>query len=652
MSGHSSGRWTDVAYWALWGVAVALYVAWPLTHLEAYAWSNDEGLYVQRAALANAGYPLYTETFLNKPPLLIWILQLAFQMAGQTIVVARLTSLCLALLCFVALGSLVSQLWGRWAGLASVLVLLGLPEVPVRAHAVMSDLPAMAFALLALGAALSFRRNGRRLWMALSGAAYAGALLIHPLLIYTALPLAVILFSPGLGSPLDTLGQKPHLPARSPRPRGRPRWLDLAVFLGVAAGVGLLVLAVIDRQAFFTWVFQYNYGTASNAQLTAPGANWDQMVEYLRERWALVWLAVIGAAMLHTTPAGRHGLAVTAAWFFATAATLLAWSPVWRHYLLFLALPLVAVAGGGLATLGTWVIGKHKGARRLTWWHAALAALMLAGVAVFVVGRYRETTPQPVGGLEWPPEQQAARAFLEEAVTPEGFVATDDPWLAFAAGRLVPPPLTGASLKRIRSGNLTAGDMVASVLRYRAQVVLFATGRIENLFTFEHWTAAVAGERRDFGYLRAYRLELPLSAPHPVASRLGSETELCGYDLSSDEVRPGDVVTVTLFWRQDGPVAEDYHVFVHLVDKEERMWGQHDGPPLLGAYPTSRWADDLLLPDPHALVVSPETPPGRYRLLVGMYRWPSLERLPASLPDGSRWPDDLILLAELSVIAP
>jgi len=615
MSGHSSGRWTDVAYWALWGVAVALYVAWPLTHLEAYAWSNDEGLYVQRAALANAGYPLYTETFLNKPPLLIWILQLAFQMAGQTIVVARLTSLCLALLCFVALGSLVSQLWGRWAGLASVLVLLGLPEVPVRAHAVMSDLPAMAFALLALGAALSFRRNGRRLWMALSGAAYAGALLIHPLLIYTALPLAVILFSPGLGSPLDTLGQKPHLPARRATHCARRKLGSDGRVPEREMGVGV---AGSDRRG----------DAAHDAGWTPRAGGHGGLVLRYRGDPSGVVPGVETLSAVSGVAAGGRG------WRRTGYAGYMGHRKAQRR-----------TSPGVVARCVGRVDAHRRGGLRR-------GEVQGAGVAVFVVGRYRETTPQPVGGLEWPPEQQAARAFLEEAVTPEGFVATDDPWLAFAAGRLVPPPLTGASLKRIRSGNLTAGDMVASVLRYRAQVVLFATGRIENLFTFEHWTAAVAGERRDFGYLRAYRLELPLSAPHPVASRLGSETELCGYDLSSDEVRPGDVVTVTLFWRQDGPVAEDYHVFVHLVDKEERMWGQHDGPPLLGAYPTSRWADDLLLPDPHALVVSPETPPGRYRLLVGMYRWPSLERLPASLPDGSRWPDDLILLAELSVIAP
>jgi 4-amino-4-deoxy-L-arabinose transferase-like glycosyltransferase len=628
----------NVTYWILWGAAVALYVAWPLRHLEAYAWSNDEGLYVQRAALANVGYPLYTETFLNKPPLLVWILQLAFRIAGQTLAVARLTSLCLTLLGFVALGAVVGQLWGRWAGLASAWVLLALPEVPVRAHVVMSDLPAMAFALVALGTALSFRRSRRRIWMALSGAAYAAALLIHPLLIYIMLPLAVSFFLPGLGRIVD-------------RPARRTGWLDIVAFLGVAIGLGLLVLALVERDTFFTSVVRYNYQvTGTNVQLAAPDVNWNHVVEYLRERWALVWLAATAVAMLCMTPSGRRGLVVTASWFIATLVTLLAWSPIWKHYLLLLALPLVAVAGGGLATIGEWVIRESGDNLRLTRWRMVLVALMVVGAGAFAVERCGESMPQPEGGPEWTPDRLAARAFLETTVTPGGFVVTDDPLLAFAAGRLVPPALTGASYKRIRSGYLTVEDLVVSVLRYRAQAVLFATGRLAQLPAFEHWVAAVASKRYGFDSLWGYRLDLPSFAPHVAASHLGSGIELCGHALSSDELRPGDVLTVTLFWERDGSVAEDYTVFVHLVDEENHMSGQHDGPPLMGAYPTSRWTKGLLLPDPHALVISPETPPGKYRLLVGMYHWPSLERLPAYRPDGERWLDDRIQLTKVHVI--
>lgn len=246
-----------------------------------------------------------------------------------------------------------------------------------------------------------------------------------------------------------------------------------------------------------------------------------------------------------------------------------------------------------------------------------------------------------------------ARAFLQRASAPDDLIVTDDPLSAFAAGRLVPPTLTEASYRHIYLGYLTAADLVVSTLRYKAPIVLFATGRLDELPSFERWVRVTSeGRRRDFGRLRAYELNLPDHARQTVYSRLGDAITLEAYALSSEEVRPGDLLTTTLFWRRKGQVSEDYHVFVHLVDEDDHMEGQHDGLPLLGAYPTSEWAQDLLLPDPHPLAIDPETPPGDYRLVAGMYRWPAVERLPAYRDGGKRWRDDLVVLTEVGVVTP
>jgi len=177
--------------------------------------------------------------------------------------------------------------------------------------------------------------------------------------------------------------------------------------------------------------------------------------------------------------------------------------------------------------------------------------------------------------------------------------------------------------------------------------VLFATGRLEQLPDLEPWVATVATERFAWDDLRGYRLETAI--PHPLSARLGSGITLHGYALSQPDVHPGDTLTVKLFWGRDGPVQEDYHVFVHVADQEGHLWGQHDGPPLIGAHPTDHWPEGVVLPDVHTIEISPEVPSGRYRLMVGMYGWPSLERLPAVRADGTRWPDDRILLTELAI---
>jgi 4-amino-4-deoxy-L-arabinose transferase-like glycosyltransferase len=628
--------WMTAARWVLWGVTVTLYLAWPLAHLNDYLWTNDEGLYMQRAALANAGYPLYTEVYLNKPPLLVWMLQLAFQVAGPTVATARFTVLCLTLVGFVAVGIVARQLWGKWAGLAAAGVLLALPETLARAHVVMPDLPALAFALVAMGAALFFRRGGRRVWMAFSGAAFAGALLIHPVLIYTALPLALILFLPGLGLPVD----------KSARRAG---WLDVAAFLGAAAGAGLLVLVAVDRRAFFNWVFEFNYGAGTD--LLEPQKNWERITEYLSGILPLVWLAVLSAVTLCISPGKRRPLLVAAVWWLATAAILMASSPLQKQYLVFLAYPLAILVGGGLVTMGEWVLGYLRGEHRLAWWRAVLAVLALAGMVFLAADVWEETKPYLAVGAEWSADHLAARAFLEEQVPPDGFVATDDPFLAFAAGRLVPPSLTELSTKQIKVGNLMTNDVKGSILWYGTRAALFSTGRLERLPGLEDWVASVATERRDFGELRAYRLDLPRSVSFSAPSRLGSGIELHGYALSSDELHPGEALTVMLLWECEEALPGDYHVFAHLADEEGHLWGQHDGVPGMGERSTTQWTAGQRVFDTHPIEIGQDVPPGAYHLFVGMYGWPSLERLPAFRPDGSRWPDDQIFLGQVTIIS-
>jgi len=640
MSTDMKRRWTEVAYWGAWALVIAMYILWPLTHLDVYAWSNDEGLYVQRAALANAGYPLYTEVLLNKPPLLVWILQLAFRVAGQTLAVGRLTILALTLLGLIALGALARQLWGRWAGVASAAVWAGLPEVPLRAHAIMSDLPALAFALASLGAGCVFRRRGRRLWLMLSAATFAAALLIHPLMIYFSLPVLAILFLPDR----KRADEKPT--------RGRV-WPDLAILVGVGAALSLLALAALDRRAFLTWVFQHNFRTASVLRPTDLGTNWDLIAAYLNHRWPLMAMAGVGAVTLCARPVQRRGLAVVATWMLSTVAVLLAWSPLWMHYRLFVALPMVVVAGGGLAELGRWAVSCRDWGRPLDWLFGGLSVLVLGAGVCFAVGPWRKDLPHLTLDRSWSRDRLIARGFLRRASSPDDLIVTDDPLSAFVAGRLVAPTLTEASYRHIHLGYLTAGDLVESTLRYRAPIVLFATGRLDELPTYEPWVQAMSENgQHAFGTLRVYELDLFDPARRPVSAHLGDSITLEAYTVSTEEVQAGEILTTTLFWRCKGEVGEEYHVFVHLVDDSGQMVGQDDGLPLLGAYSTSEWAQDLLLPDPHAFAIDPDAAPEEYQLVAGMYRWPAIERVPAYQNDGDRWRDDLVILADVDVVTP
>jgi hypothetical protein len=534
---------------------------------------------------------------------------------------------------FVAVGVMARQLWGRWAGVAAMTVLLGLPEMPVRAHVVMADLPPMAFALVALDAAILFQFRGRRGWLVLSGAALVGALLIHPLLIYTTLPLTMILFLPDLLLPTD-------------RPTQRVTWLDLLYFVAPVLIVGLLTLAAVDRRSFFTWVLQSNYEATSSVPLRH---NWSMMTSYLESNWALLGLSVASAVTVAIAPKKRGAVAIIAAWWLATFAILMACSPLWSQYLVFLAYPLAILTGGGVVATGRWMGRLRRGGQ--VWPCVVCTVLMVLLVISFGVDRWQKTRPDLLDGPEWSSDLVGARAFVETAVPRDGFVATDDPLLAFAAGRLVPPPFTEATKKQIELGNFTAKDATEGMLRYGVQAALFSTGRLIRLPELEEWIDQVAIERREFGELRAYWLDLPRRDPISNMSRFDNGIELRGYALSRGELHPGEVLTVMLFWRGAGRVPKSPHVFAHLVDEDGGLWGQHDRRLKKGERQPGQSEDDELVFDVHSVKLSPEAPSGTYFLTVGMYPWPSLERVPAFLPDGTRWPQDRVVVARLKVVS-
>jgi hypothetical protein len=195
------------------------------------------------------------------------------------------------------------------------------------------------------------------------------------------------------------------------------------------------------------------------------------------------------------------------------------------------------------------------------------------------------------------------------------------------------------------------------MLRYGAHAALFGTGRLKRLPGFEEWIGEVATERCDFGEMRAYRLDLPRRDPISTLARFENGIELRGYAVSRGDMHPGDVLTVMLFWRGTELVPEAPHVFAHLIREDGGLWGQHDrrlqtSEQQTGRSSESSGRENELVFDVHRVKLSPEAPPGRYVLTVGMYPWPSLERVPAFLPDGSRSPQDRVVVAPLDVVSP
>lgn len=127
---------------------------------------------------------------------------------------------------------------------------------------------------------------------------------------------------------------------------------------------------------------------------------------------------------------------------------------------------------------------------------------------------------------------------------------------------------------------------------------------------------------------RALANRLTTSAD-PVAvgpTRLLSHEERTG-------VLPGATLPLTLTWQVvvSPSGSTDLAWFSHLIDRDGRRWGIGDD----NRYPSYQWRPGDLVVGRYDLRLQPDTPPGEYRLAVGLYDRRSGERLPSITPDGN-----------------
>jgi hypothetical protein len=131
--------------------------------------------------------------------------------------------------------------------------------------------------------------------------------------------------------------------------------------------------------------------------------------------------------------------------------------------------------------------------------------------------------------------------------------------------------------------------------------------------------------------------------------RLGSRIHLVGLSPAGPvAVRPGEVMSLTLFWQADRSVKKDYQVFVQLLDSAGRLWAQVDRPPVGGFRPTSSWPPGEMVRDNYGLALPSDLPPGRYRLIGGLYLPADMTRLEVSAAGGAP-SGDYVVLAEVVV---
>lgn len=118
------------------------------------------------------------------------------------------------------------------------------------------------------------------------------------------------------------------------------------------------------------------------------------------------------------------------------------------------------------------------------------------------------------------------------------------------------------------------------------------------------------------------------AAEQPVQTAdvpFGGQIRLTGWRVRGAVFNAGDAVPIDLIWRADAQPAADYTVFMHLRRASDGV--QVNALDSAPAPATGGWRAGQVVTDTRAIQVPADAAPGVYRIVVGLYLYPSFDRL-------------------------
>ena len=140
--------------------------------------------------------------------------------------------------------------------------------------------------------------------------------------------------------------------------------------------------------------------------------------------------------------------------------------------------------------------------------------------------------------------------------------------------------------------------------------------------------------------------EMPVVQPEQQTNAtFGNDITLLGYDLLAEQQVDG-TVPLLLYWQAHLPQTEDFTPFVHLEDQWGHRWGQTQ----TFAYPGTQWERDDIILQKVDVEVPPGTPPGNYRLRVGLFSGNTGEQL-LRVDENGRFAGDAYIIEDVPIHA-
>jgi hypothetical protein len=403
--------------------AVAIMIRLPAFVADAHL-TYDDGVFGSSALLLRDGELPFRDIFSPQGPLFLPLVWVADLIGLRTANAARILPVAAGVVVTVATYAAGRRITSRGGAILSAILVTTSGSVLWTTAPITADGPALALATTAVALALTYRAHPTTGRAVAVGVAMGAALCVKVLVLPALIPVGVLLLS-------------------------RRRSRDVAIAAGAAVVVGLVATAPWGFGQVWEQYIDYHRGSARIASHAGAAR---KLVTTLVERDALVVAAgalALGAAVLRrghparapSPPAGAPPMRMTAVllglWAAGVALVLVLEPAFWRPQLAEMIPPLALLAALRPAP------------------PAALA------VAAVVVAPWYFAHVNP---MLWPDRYDAAEAAAVDDLrvrVPEGAeVITDDPGLAWRAGRRVPGELVDASIKRIEQGQITTTVVV------------------------------------------------------------------------------------------------------------------------------------------------------------------------------------------------
>jgi hypothetical protein len=603
-----------------------------LAHLGGLSWGVDEGMQLMPVYLIQKGYALYTDIWRDQLPGLAELIRLSFALSGSSLAAARAVVVLLATLGLLGLALLSLEYGGPAGSLLSLVMVAIAPNVFWLSRAVVSpDLPSISLATLSLALAFSWRRTGRRRWLALAGVVFAAAFLVKATATLVLVPIGLcVLLTRHEG--------------------GRSDWVekltDLGLFALAVVGPISTVLSRYDLRALYNQVVVTQLRSSQVYDPKVLSHAWKIWLYLSADNRGILALGLCGIVAVFGRR-WKEGLIILS-WLCVTIFALLVRSPMWpSHHLVVLLFPLGVLAAAACQQIGDHLL-RIPGLPARSWVFLILA-LAAAGIYLASLPTILQADSDLLAAPTYE-SQEAAVEYIEQITSSDDYIITDYPILAFLAKRKVPPPLCTVSRKRMKIGLLTAEELITAAERHQPMAVVSWIERLPRLPAFMEWLRGRYYLAWTYG--EEHRIYLPFE-PSSIQNRqrasLEHKVELLGYSVDKSKAKAGGALQLTLYLRTEQRMDRVYKVFTHLLDSDQNMWGQKDEIAWGWFHPTTDWLPGEVIVQEFEIPVSAEAPTGAFTIEVGMYDSETGKRLQVFDELGESVPQKRILLGEVTI---